>query len=165
MQPEIFPDTHPLKRAFVANLLVRVADQISDQGEILLQGAGLTLPARTVSTVLLISERQKMSAADIAEALGQPHQLATQRIDLLIKSGLIQRSADPDDGRRKVLSLTEKGAAEVERLQLALARADAVVAGLFDEIGADLCALLERTSAALSKATIAERAKSLGAPR
>ena len=94
-----YVDTHPRKGAFAANHMARLVDLINDQGSQLLEDANLSLPPRAVSTVLLISERGQITAADIAKELNQPHQLVTQRIDALIKLDLLKRLTDPNDGR------------------------------------------------------------------
>ena len=161
MTSKNFLDAHQSSRAFVANLLDRVANLISRQGEQLLQEAGLAFPARALSTVLLIGERGGASVTDIAGVLEQPHQLVMQRVALLISSGTIERAADPDDKRRKVLRLTAQGVGEFERLQVVLAQADQAFAALFDEIECDLQSVLIRTSNALNRSPILERIQSL----
>lgn len=158
---ENYLDAHPLRGAFVANLLDRLADTLSEQGELLLQEEGLEFPARAVSSVLLIGDRGAISAADIAGALKQPHQLVTQRVDLLIASGIVERFADPDDGRRKVLRLTPKGEDQFKRLQDCLAKADRAFAALFEELECDLPDIAMRAMAALDRSSVLERVQSL----
>ena len=154
-------DAHPRRGAFIANMLDRLADLISEQSELLLQDAGLAFPARAVSTVLLIGERGAIAAADIAGALKQPHQLVTQRIDLLIAASVVERLADPADGRRKVLRLTPKGVDQFERLRVCLAQADKVFAALFKELGCDLPAVALSAMASLEQSSVVERTRSL----
>ncbi|WP_339928686.1 MarR family transcriptional regulator [uncultured Brevundimonas sp.] len=150
-------DAHPLRAAFAANTLVQLADLISAQGEAMLREAGLDVPARAVSILLMIGERGEMSAADIAGQLQQPHQLVTQRADLLVDLGLIARRSDPGDGRRKILVLTDRGADQFERLTARLARVADVFAALFVEIDCDLAAMARRAIAALDRSPILER--------
>lgn len=154
-------DAHPRRGAFVANMLDRLADLISEQSELLLQDAGLAFPARAVSTVLLIGDRGAIAAADIAAALQQPHQLVTQRVDLLIAAGVVERFTDPADARRKVLRLTPKGVDQFERLQVCLAQADRVFAALFKDLGCDLPAVALSAIASLEQSPVVERIRSL----
>ena len=161
MMPNTYTDTHPLSAAFVANLLGRLVDMIVEQGEQLLLDAGLDLPSRSVSSVLMIGERGKISAADIAMALNQPHQLVTQRIELLLDMKIVKRISDPEDGRRKILMLTAKGTKQFKRLQKCLAMADRAFETLFEDIGCDLTLVTEQAMDALNSKSILDRVRAL----
>jgi DNA-binding MarR family transcriptional regulator len=154
-----FIDAHPMRGAFAANTIDRLVNLIMEQGQELLREAGVGFPSRAASTVLLLGERGQLSAAEIAKELGQPHQLATQRIDLLIDLGIVARVSDPDDARRKVLSLTANGKKQFQRLKKCLVRAELVFAELFAEIGCDLSAVALRAMDALNGSSIASRAR------
>lgn len=157
MQTPHFTVTHPLKGAFVANRLGALVDLIALQGDLLLQDAGISIPSRAVSCVLLVGDEGQVSAADIAKALQQPHQLATQRVEALIKLGLLKRIDDPEDGRRKILTLSSKGKDQYARLKLRLAEAERAFLGLFAEIDCDLPAVVERALQALHRTPLLQR--------
>jgi DNA-binding MarR family transcriptional regulator len=157
MQTRHFTDTHALKGAFVANRLGALVDLIALQGDSLLQDAGITIPSRAVSCVLLVGDQGQVSAADIAKALQQPHQLATQRVEALIKLGLLKRIDDPEDGRRKILTLTAKGKDQYARLNVRLAEAEQAFLGLFAEIDCDLPAIVERALQSLHSTPLLQR--------
>lgn len=152
--------SHPKSRAFIANLLDRTSTLISAQGESLLLDAGITFPSRASSAVLLIGERGSASTADIAAALELPHQLATQRVELLLNLGIFNRIDDPQDKRRKILKLTAKGAKELKLLNRALDDANHAFEALFDEIECDLQNVLERTISALLEQSVLDRVRS-----
>ncbi|MBP6013953.1 MAG: MarR family transcriptional regulator [Alphaproteobacteria bacterium] len=152
-----YPDAHRLSGAFLANRLDRLADLIVAQGEALLGEAGLNIPSRTVSLLLLVGDHGELSAADAATLLGHPHQLVTQRTELLIGLSLIARKNDPSDRRRKILTLSAKGKAQYARLQIRLAEAAAVFTALFDEIACDLSAMAAKAQAALERRPLLER--------
>tara|TARA_R110002124_G_scaffold215362_3_gene381307 strand:+ start:287 stop:808 length:522 start_codon:yes stop_codon:yes gene_type:complete len=154
-------DAHPLRGAFVANSFIQLSDLIASQGEAMLRDADLDVPSRAVSILLMIGERGEISAADIAGLLQQPHQLVTQRADLLVDLGLIERRNDPQDGRRKILVLTDRGADQFQRLTVRLAEVAEVFAALFAEIDCDLAAMASRAIAALNRSPILERINSL----
>ena len=156
-----FPDSHPLRGAFVANTLERLVGLIVAQGEDLLRDAGLTFPSRAASTVLLLGERARLSAADLAKVLGQPHQLVTQRVDLLIELGIVSRAHDSGDARRRVLVLTSKGKRQFERLKARLALAEAAFAALSAEIGCDLSGAALSAIAALGRSSVLDRVRAL----
>ncbi|MEM7740421.1 MAG: MarR family transcriptional regulator [Pseudomonadota bacterium] len=154
-------DDHPLAAAFLANRLDRLADLIVTQGETLLSDVGVQLPARAVSTILLIGESGTASTADIAEKLGQPHQVATQRVELLIAEGVITRTPDPRDGRRKLLMLTALGKAQHQTLERRLRTACEVFEALCREVDCDLPLVLDRMAAALGNRSLTERARAI----
>ncbi|MEQ1515306.1 MAG: MarR family transcriptional regulator [Usitatibacteraceae bacterium] len=154
-------DSHPFRGAFVANTLERLAWLIVDQGETVLRDAGLAFPSRAASTVLLLGESKRLSAADLAKALGQPHQLVTQRVDLLIELGIVSRAADDDDARRRILVLTPKGKRQFEKLKAHLVLAEAAFAALFAEIGYDLSGAALSAIAALERSPLQERVRTL----
>lgn len=153
----VYVDSHPRPAAFLANQLHRLVDMIAEQGDDLLVSAGLSLPSRAVSSVLLIGERGRISAADIAKELKQPHQLVTQRIEILIELGLVRRIDDPSDGRRKILTLTRKGKNELQRLGTCLRDAERVFLDLYQEIECDLSAVTLRAMEVLSSRSIVDR--------
>lgn len=165
MTDGVYLDGHAYSRAFLPNQLERLVDLATTQGETLLADAGLEFPSRAVSTVLLLGERGERSTADIADTLKQAHQVVTQRVELLMNKGLVERIADPADKRRKVLKLTATGEGQYQRLRRTLALADAAFAELNAELGCDLQALVARISDALKDTPIAERVQALAARR
>ena len=156
-----FLDSHPLRGAFVANTLERLASQIMEQGNALLRDAGLDFPSRAASTVLLLGEQARISAADLAKALDQPHQLVTQRVDLLIELGIVSRAGDPGDARRRILVLTSKGKRQFKALKARLTLAEAAFAALSAEIGCDLADATRGAIAALGRSSVLDRVRAL----
>lgn len=152
-----FRDRHTLKGAFLSNLLLRLVDLIALQGDDLLRDAGIIFPSRAVSSVLFIGDRGQVSAADIAKALDEPHQLTAQRIEVLIELNLLKRINDPHDRRRKVLMLSRKGKDQHQRLVCRLAEIEQAFLGLYTEIDCDLPTVLERADQALQRVPILER--------
>ena len=59
--------------------------------------------------VLLHLEQGPMTLRDIADANGLDAPYATVFCDKLVEKGLVTRTPHPDDKRRKLVSLTEKG--------------------------------------------------------
>jgi DNA-binding MarR family transcriptional regulator len=155
-----YVDSHPLHGAFVAHKLDRLSDLIVEQGNALLRDAGVKIPSRTVSLLLLIGDRGQLSAADIASTLGQPHQLVTQRIDVLMGLALVERKADAEDARRKILSLTTEGEQHYAALTTLLAKAAMAFAELSDEIGCDLAIMAMKAIDALGRASLVDRIRS-----
>ncbi len=153
-------DSHPLRAAFVANVMERFVNQVAEQGDDMLFDAGITFPSRVVSIILLLGEKKSVSAADIARELALPHQLVTQRINLLIELGIVSRTEDASDARRKVVLLTGEGRSQYRRLKQRLALVNQAFEALFEEIGCDLFAAASRALAALHRSPILNRVRS-----
>ena len=68
---------------------------------------GLT-PTQT-SVLSRLDKDGPASTSDLAAAEGVRHQSMAATVAVLEERGLIQRRADPDDGRRQVLSVTRAG--------------------------------------------------------
>ncbi len=73
-------------------------------------------------------------------------QAAGQLVDALVERGYLQRSQDPDDRRRQVVTLTARGRAAAEVQSAAARRIDAQLA---ERVGAAGLVKLRRTLAAL----------------
>lgn len=155
-----FIDGNLFSDAFLGNRLALLVDLIVDQGDTLLNEAGLSFPSRATSTILLVSKRENLSAADIADELDQPHQLATQRVDSLVKLGLLERRNDPMDARRKTLSLTKKGKKEATILEATLRDAQLAFQGLYQELGVNLGSIATDAILALKQTPLSSRIES-----
>lgn len=156
MKPN-YTDTHPLKGAFLANKLERLISLISQQGGEILNNQGVLVPPQSLSCFLMVGETSRISAAEIASQLQQPHQLATQRIDGLLDLGLISRTSDPEDRRRKILLLTKKGEIQYKSLCDALGQIEKVFSDLFEEIGVDLLGTADAALQALHDRPLFQR--------
>ncbi|MEM9618851.1 MAG: helix-turn-helix domain-containing protein [Pseudomonadota bacterium] len=152
-----FIDTHGLSDAFLGYRIGRLFDVVWEQGDEYHRTSGLSFPARANSTIMIISERENVCAADITEELALPHQLIAQRIELLIELGLVVKKPDPDDGRRNILKLTKKGEQEVVLLRRCLADAIRAFNILFDEIGVDLNKVARLATDAFMNKPLSER--------
>jgi len=69
--------------------------------------AGISLTRTKVLQVL--AARGALHQAELADALGQAPRSVTQIVEGLERGGLIARTGDPQDRRRKTVSLTDKG--------------------------------------------------------
>lgn len=71
-----------------------------------LAGADLTLPQYRV--LVFLAQRQR-PATDVAALLGVTPSTVTSVVDGLVSRGFVERSTDPEDRRRVVLSITRSG--------------------------------------------------------
>jgi DNA-binding MarR family transcriptional regulator len=84
--------------------------------------------------------------SDIIQQLGVSKQAAGQLVDTLVTRGYLDRTVDPADRRRLVVSLTERGAAAAAVTRSAVAGVDAALEA---RVGAEYVAHTRVTLAAL----------------
>ena len=65
--------------------------------------------------------RRPLTIAEVAESLGLSHSAASRAVDRLVRDGLVHRREDPEDRRRKHLTLTPAGAALIGEMEALLA--------------------------------------------
>src|SRR5882757_7187136 len=66
------------------------------------------------SVLARLSGKQGVTASELAAAEGVRHQSMTATVASLAAMGLVERSPDPDDGRRLLIALTAEGYRRVE---------------------------------------------------
>lgn len=154
-------DAQDLRRVFLVARLEEVASLLSAQGETTLRDAGVEFPARTAPLMLLLKKAGSMSAADLAKAVQQPHQLVSQRVEALLACKAISRTTDKTDARRKVLKITPKGERQLELLKHRLDLIEVAYAALFDEIGCDVSEVVLKLIDALRHTPLHVRIQSL----
>ncbi len=77
----------------------------------------LELTREQLRIMFLLSFKGRSSPGEVAASFGVPRANVTSTIDRLVERGLISRQENPDDRRSHILSLTEEGKSQVERLR------------------------------------------------
>jgi DNA-binding MarR family transcriptional regulator len=77
----------------------------------------LELTREQLRVMFLLSFKGRSSPGEAAASFGVPKANVTSIIDRLVDKGLISRQENPDDRRSYILSLTEEGKNQVERLR------------------------------------------------
>jgi DNA-binding MarR family transcriptional regulator len=68
---------------------------------------GVSVPQ--IGALFHINSRGTCGVSDIGDDLGVTHPAASQMLERLVQSGLVERHEDPDDRRAKQIVLTERG--------------------------------------------------------
>lgn len=144
--------------SFLGRLSEALSARIEEQTRELFEEAGIVIPVRSCSLLTALRQAGEASAAELARTLGQSHQLVVQKCPALLRLGLVTQHADPADARRKLLRLTDKGAAQMALLDTYTAGISAVYARLFEETG-DAHAILLKTLKALEARPLRDRAR------
>lgn len=85
----------------------------------------LTLAARvhpdldgaSYALLLQLSDLGPVRAADVVERTGLDKSTVSRQIDRLVDLALVERVADPSDGRARLVQLTASGSARLERVR------------------------------------------------
>lgn len=150
-----------INEAFLAKSVFNLHLLIQKQADDVYAAKGLEFPVVVSSTLLFLSSVNKASVTQIAKALDHTHQLAAQRIKILLKLSLIEITEDSKDKRATFYKLTKKGVKQSEVLNNYCLEATIAFNSLSDELGINLQATLNNAIQALNKKTLSERFPSL----
>jgi len=123
---------------FLAHRLKRASELILEGAATALRDQGFEAPARAGSTLLLLRSNGPTGITEIAYRLRLSHPLIIKLSAALAGAGLVENRSDPRDSRRRLIALTDKGAAEAERLERFVAALGHVLRTMFAEAGIDL---------------------------
>ncbi|MCA0209966.1 MAG: MarR family winged helix-turn-helix transcriptional regulator [Proteobacteria bacterium] len=142
--------------SFLGRLSEALSQRIEEQTRPLFDDAGITIPVRSCSLLTALDAAGEASAAELARALGQSHQLVVQKCPALLRLGVITQHADPADARRKILRLTDAGRDQLRRIDDYSAKISDVYRTLFEEVG-DVHGAILKALNALADKSLAER--------
>ena len=143
---------------FLGRLSEALSQTIEDQTREMFDAAGIVIPVRSCSLLTALGQRGEASAAELARALDQSHQLVMQKCPALIRLGLMTQHPDPADARRKLFRLTERGQAQLAMLDTYSDQITAVYQRLFEETG-NAHAMILATLKALKARPLRQRAE------
>jgi DNA-binding MarR family transcriptional regulator len=128
----------------------------NDRNRELHEGLGLGRGTGRVKVLLMLAD-SPATLRDIAEANQIDAPYATVIVDKLASLGLVERTAHPDDLRRKLVKLTEAGQEAVEQAKRIFFEPPAPLAALAPADLDLLDELLSRLSASFVGASVSER--------
>lgn len=136
--------------------LRRLVDLVSHRSGLAL--AAMADGAITLPQVLLLSQvqrRRTASPSDLAGALHVSLPAVSQMIDRLVQQGLLTRTEDPVDRRRKSLTPTARGLSVMRKLETARSTDYEVgLAAVPPEVLAQMTILLERAVSEIEKPSV-----------
>jgi DNA-binding MarR family transcriptional regulator len=112
------------------------------------QEAGVDLSPSQTATLGTIERRGPITPSEVAACERIQRPTATRVIARLEEAGLINRAADPADGRSSLLTITPDGAALLKRLR---ANKDAFLARRLDTLDPEELAVLDRAADILER--------------
>lgn len=135
----------------------QLSTTLYDQMDACLASYGIELPGYTTSIVQSLYHGGPQSISDLAQQLELSHQLASQRVNWLVREGFATSASGAQDRRTRIVSLSRAGRAQAAKLQEFLPILAQVYDDLFDEIGVDLHDATIRASVALKERSLAGR--------
>ena len=146
-----------LGRPFVAHRLRRLSELLVDGYAAWLPRFGVTAPARSLSTLILLSRDGPQGVTELADKLQFSHPLLIKMAARLEELGLVDISRDPQDGRRRPIRLTPTGEAEAQRILDAVHVLDRAYEELFQEVNADMLAIVSAMETACNREDFSAR--------
>ncbi|MGA7398105.1 MAG: MarR family transcriptional regulator [Solirubrobacterales bacterium] len=115
------------------------------------QEAGSDLSPTALTALASVERHGPVTPTGLAELEGVKRPTATRVINHLAEAGMIERHADPEDGRSCRLELTNQG---VDYLEEHRSRKSAYLARLLDSLPADDVKTLDRAAEILNQALL-----------
>ena len=141
---------------FIGRPIDELSALIVEQSAMIFEEQDIVIPVRSCSLMTALGHLKEASASDLASTLDQSHQLILQKLPKLLRLDLVERNPDPEDARRKVFSLTEKGKEQLALFQDCSVQLRKAYKELFEEVG-DIKRLATVTIAALRERTLSSR--------
>jgi len=117
-------------------------------GRSLRHRSGVELSPSLISALLTVRRHGPLTPSDLAEHERVKRPTATRFIACLEHGGLVDRTADPEDGRSYRVAVTPRG---LELLLSARRQQDAYLAGRLETLGPEDLATLERAAEILER--------------
>lgn len=105
-----------LGELFLGTRLKRLSDSLYDEVDKVYARHNIQLSSRVTAVIFLLYQDGDAAITEIAEALGITHPAVNQMSKKLHQQGYVDTRPDPNDERRRLLSLTETGQQLVQQL-------------------------------------------------
>jgi len=93
----------------LASRMRRLADAITADIATIYKEEGVDFEPRWFAIFHLLATESKLSIVDIAGRIGVTHQFVNQMAEEMLKVDLLNASTDPNDKRKRLLSLSDRG--------------------------------------------------------
>jgi len=146
---------HDYGPLLLASRLRRISEAMHAGVDEVYASLGVQLSSRCFPILFLLRDHGRMGISQLAGQLGQSHPAVSQMSRRLLQAGVVREHPDPADSRRRLLGLSPRGNALMQRLAPAWQAIEAAVAGL--EAGQQLSAALTSIDAELARKPFAQR--------
>lgn len=136
--------------------LKALSDQFYSAADDVYQACGTSIESRWFPVLRYLWEEGPMSVTEVADAIGQTHSAVSQLTDKLVRAGMVRRRRDNADGRRSVLTLTDKARDALSELGPIWCAVRNGVGAVLGEHATQLLAAIAACERALQERPIAE---------
>jgi len=143
----------------LATRLRRLADMLQKDVTGIYAELGLDFQARWFPVLVAMREHDVTTATILAGELGLSHQAVSKTARLLVNQGLVEESVDPDDSRRRRLTLSREGRHLCQRLDGVWEEIRQANQDLLAETGSDFLTDLGHLESALATDSMAARVR------
>ena len=140
----------------------RISEKLYADGDAIYQHAGVNFKATWFPVYYLLSAtEEKLTVTRIAQEIGFTHITVKNVLRELTQEGLVTVSANPNDGRSKIATLSKKGRNRLRQLAPIWTQISQALKSIFDEAHPDIIAILDNIDTALEAKPISERIKEI----
>ena len=108
---------HDYGSLLLASRLRKVSEALYAGVDEVYRGHGVDLPSRCFPILFMLRDHGRLGISELAVRLGQSHPAVSQMSRKLLEHGVVREWPDPADDRRRLLSLSRRGAALMKRLE------------------------------------------------
>lgn len=146
-----------LEELALGSRIKRLSERMLAQAAEVYKAFDLDFQPKWFTLLALIHHKEQVSINDAAERLGLSQPAISQFSRQLIKEGLITRQTCPQDSRRKLLTLTEQGHEQVEKMLPMWRAVKAAAAEICTQFDNDFYQSLKKCEAALNEKSLLQR--------
>jgi DNA-binding MarR family transcriptional regulator len=121
------------------------------------RNSGFTGPPKSISTLLVLEQEGPLGITEISDRIGLSHPLIIRFVRGLLEEGYVTQHGDPADGRRRLISITDKGRRHVEYIAEFLPVISRAFEQLFRDMGVDFYLAVERFDQAVAERSLVDR--------
>ena len=137
--------------------LKRVADRMGAQAAAIYEMQGFAIAPRFFPLTQLLLRHGNTSISDAAKRLGISQPAVSQICKQMQEHGWLDQTADPSDGRRRVMRLSAVGKKRAKAMRPMWDAVDDVAVDLCISTGVDLVRAISKLESALQERSISER--------
>jgi len=141
----------------LASRLRRLSDRIMQDGADIYAFARLAFEPRWFPIYRFLADNEKSSLAEIARELGITHPSVHQTLTEMTRAKLVHSAKDPNDKRKRLVSLSAQGRQLLPHIQPVWNNIRAAIREVIREAEVDVLGAIERIEAALDRDRFADR--------
>ena len=137
--------------------LKRLSDKVMNDASRVYKFTGNNMQPKWFTLMSLLFDKKQVSVVEAADFLGLSQPCISQFSREMNKAGLIEFQSDPDDLRRKIMSLSKKGIKQYKTMKPVRSAVRKAAESICQEVEKDFYQSLQQFEKALSRKSLYER--------